>query len=217
MNILVDKKIESINSLEFKNIAEGFKSVILDIGTGDGRFVYKNAQKNPNNLFLGLDSTCDSMAEYASKVRKKPAKGGLNNVLYIVENAEALPEELANMVNKIYINLPWGSLRDGIIKGEDKILSGITNISQNNSTMEVCISYSDMYEQNEISKRELPELTKNYISTVLKERYKGFGIHITEISLWDNNMLKSVDTKWAKKLAFGRKRELYHFVGKVKK
>ena len=29
--------------------------VIIDIGTGDGRFVYQSARRNPNKFYIGID------------------------------------------------------------------------------------------------------------------------------------------------------------------
>jgi len=33
--------------------------VIIDIGTGDGRFVYQSARRNPNKFYIGIDPVRD--------------------------------------------------------------------------------------------------------------------------------------------------------------
>ncbi|MDQ3258004.1 MAG: hypothetical protein M3R15_29660 [Acidobacteriota bacterium] len=32
------------------------EGIVLDIGTGDGRFVYAYARQNPNKFFIGIDA-----------------------------------------------------------------------------------------------------------------------------------------------------------------
>ena len=132
--------------------------------------MYKLGKQNPEELFTGLDSSAENMVDYAIKVNNKPAKGGLENVLYVVGSAEELPYEMAGTADKIYINLPWGSLRDGIIKGEELILRNLKNISKKGSHIELCITYSESYEKSETDKRQLPELSLEYINTVLKRK-----------------------------------------------
>lgn len=215
MKILKGKQIINISLNDFKDIVSKYKNTIVDIGTGDGQFVYRLGKQNPEELFIGLDSSAENMFDYAIKASNKPAKGGLENVLYVVANAEELPYEMAGSIDKIYINLPWGSLRDGIIKGEELILRNLKDISKRGSHIELCITYSETYEKSEIDKRQLPELSYDYINTVLKRKYKGSNLDICSIELLNNDMLKKINTKWAKKLAFGRQRTIYYFKCKV--
>lgn len=210
MRVLIGNQVKSIDAMTFKSIADKYKFVVVDLGTGDGQFVYRNAKQNPEVLYIGIDSTADNMMELSVKAAKKLSKGGVSNLLFVVGTAEELPAEMNAIADKVYVNLPWGSLRDGLIKGSEDILSSIKNISKSKSTLEVCIAYSDLYESNEIQNRQLPELSVQYIETILKAKYSAFGIHIRIVDLWDNDKLKSIDTKWAKKLAFGKSRAFYY-------
>lgn len=217
MRILSGSSINNISEIEFENIIKGYQSLIIDIGTGEGDFVYKNAKLNPNNMYIGIDTSADSMKEFSLKSAKKPEKGGLKNVMYVIGNACDLPDILTCKADKIYINLPWGSLRDGIIKGEHDFLSNIRKISKENATLEIRISYCDQYEKQEIHSRQLPELTLAYFNDVIKDIYKNFDIHIKQISVINNEDLKRLDTKWAKKLGFGKQREAYCLTCKITK
>jgi 16S rRNA (adenine(1408)-N(1))-methyltransferase len=211
MKILMGNKNVNINKVEFENILKGYKSVIIDLGTGSGQFVYKKAKNDPDNFYIGIDPCADSMMEYSVKSNKKACRGGIQNILFVIDSVENLPKELESAADKIYINLPWGTLRDGIIKGQEDILNNIRMISKDRGSLEVCVTYSNLYEEKVIDIRNLPELSTNYIKNELKHRYRLSSIDITEIALWNNEDLKKVDSKWAKKLAFGRCREIYYF------
>jgi 16S rRNA (adenine(1408)-N(1))-methyltransferase len=201
----------NISKAELESILKGYKSVTIDLGTGNGQFVYKKAKKDPDNFYIGVDPCADSMLEYSVKANRKACRGGVENILFVIDSVENLPKELESVADKIFVNLPWGTLRDGIVKGEEDVLSSIRMISKDTGTLEVCVTYSNLYEEKVIDIRNLPELSTNYIKNVLKYRYKLHSINITETAAWNNEDLKKVDSKWAKKLAFGRCREIYYF------
>lgn len=211
MKILEGNKIKNIDNEALKNIVKNYNNTTIDIGTGDGSFPYKSARKNKKSFYIGLDAVADNMLESAVKAGKKVTKGGLDNVLYVIDNALNIPEELENMANSIYINLPWGSLRDAVVKGEEQLLNGIRKIGKDKSALDIFVTYSSLYEAKEIASRQLPELSEEYINTELKYKYKNCGISIKKVELCNNDLLKGLDTSWAKKLAFGRKREVFHF------
>lgn len=210
MKILLGNQIIEINKFQFENIVKQFKSVVVDIGTGDGQFIYRKAKQNPDVLYIGIDASIDSMLKCSIKISKKPSKGGLKNVLLVVGTVEDLPNEMTSIADKITINLPWGSLRDGIVKGDEVVLKNIKKISKANTDISICVTYSDKYEKEEINIRKLPPLSLSFIKTQLKAKYSFYGIKIDDVCLWNNDMLKTLDTKWAKKLAYGKKREIYY-------
>lgn len=217
MRILIGKRIEEVDSVEFENLIKGYKSLIIDIGTGEGEFVYKKAKQDKDAMFIGIDTSVDSMQQYSLKSAKKPEKGGLKNVVYMVANADNLPDDLLCKADKIFINLPWGSLRDGIIKGEHSFLNSIRKIAKENASLEIYISYCNLYEKQEIESRSLPTLTDSYLCNELKAIYKRYGINITQVSVLNNEDLKKIETKWAKKLGYGKKRDVFYMSCKIQK
>lgn len=217
MKVLLGNKIKDMHKDDLNKLIKNYKYVIADIGTGDGGFVYKNAKENPCCFYIGIDSNERNLLEYSNKINKKISKGGLNNVLYVLCNAEDLPYELTNISDKIFINLPWGSLRDGLIKADKKLLKSIKSISKNGCIAEICTTYSNEYEENEIKTRDLPKLNYEYFFNVLKPKYDSYGICINDIKVWNNENLKNLNTRWAKKLAFGRKRDIFYYTCRIKK
>lgn len=207
-----------VEIFDFDDIIKEFDLVIMDIGTGNGRFVYKNAKKNPNNFYIGIDPVSENMMEYASKSIKKPSKGGISNALYVVAAAEELPQELHHKADKIYINLPWGSLLEGVVKGTSVILNNIVNLAKPpEAHVEMWFTYNDLHEAGEISRRELPPLSIEYIKNTLSPIYQSCGIDIFEIDIVDNDDLKKFDTQWSKRLGFGRARDVFRIKAIIKK
>jgi 16S rRNA (adenine(1408)-N(1))-methyltransferase len=217
LRILTGNKIKEVDSLEFESIIKEYKALVIDIGTGEGEFIYKKARQDKEVMYIGIDTSADSMLQYSVKSAKRPEKGGIKNIMFVVANAEDLPDTLSNTADKIFINLPWGSLRDGIIKGEHSFLSGIEKIAKENATLDIYVSYCGLYEKQEIENRQLPALTVSYLCNNLKARYKKYGINIVHISVLDNEGLKKIETRWAKKLGYGKKRDVFYLKCKIQK
>ena len=91
------------------------EGVIVDIGTSDGRFVYRSAESNPNKFFIGIDANAKPLEKISMKATRKPSKGGLPNVLFIQSAVEDLPEELNASADEIHIHFPWGSLLAAVV------------------------------------------------------------------------------------------------------
>ena len=55
------------------------RRVVVDVGTGDGRYPYESARGDPETLYIGLDPDAGAMSEYAFRAGRKPARGGVDN------------------------------------------------------------------------------------------------------------------------------------------
>jgi len=208
LNILKGKKI--LTDMVLNEIISGFNDIAVDVGTGDGRFVYKQAKLNPQTFYIGMDPAAENMMEYASKIVKKPSKGGLVNALYVVSNLEDLPDEMADLANHIFINLPWGSLLEGVSKGRSEVLDNLVKLAKAPlASLDICFTYSVLHEAGEMERRDLPQLSLDYINEVVVPLYKDRGITVNSVDTISNETLKEYDTQWSKRLGFGRTRDVF--------
>jgi 16S rRNA (adenine(1408)-N(1))-methyltransferase len=70
------------------------EGIIVDLGTGDGHFVYRSARENPNKFYIGIDPNTPPLKKVSERIYRKPEKGGAPNVLFIHASVEDLPREL---------------------------------------------------------------------------------------------------------------------------
>ena len=98
--------------------------VIVDIGTGDGRFVYAGAKTHPENLYIGIDPILKQAEKYKSKANKERLK----NLKFIRASVENLPDEVSGVADKVFVNFPWGSLLAGVAKGEKNLAKNISGV-----------------------------------------------------------------------------------------
>ena len=61
MIVLEGKKSINISKEDFLNKISEYSSLCIDIGTGQGAFIYKKAKENPDVFCIGLDSAGDNI------------------------------------------------------------------------------------------------------------------------------------------------------------
>lgn len=76
----------------------GYGDMLVDVGTGDGRYVLHVARASPTWFAVGVDACRDNLRKAS---RKAPS-----NALYVIANALTLPGELSGMASKVTINFP---------------------------------------------------------------------------------------------------------------
>jgi 16S rRNA (adenine(1408)-N(1))-methyltransferase len=78
--------------------------VIVDIGTGDGLYVYRSARANPDKFYIGIDVQRRALEKVSERIHRKPERGGLPNVLFVQAPVEELPSELDDVADEIHIH-----------------------------------------------------------------------------------------------------------------
>ena len=201
-----DKKNE-ISKETFRNVCGKYEKVILDLGTGDGRFVFKNAIKNKSTLYIGLDPAEKQIQIYSKKSNRRRLK----NVLYVIGSLENLPEELYSTVDKIFINLPWGTLLEKIVKSNETHTNELFKILKRNGEIEIIFGYVPELEPSETERLDLPVIENE--SDVLKafSTFKKI-FEVIEMKRLLKEDLDKIETTWAKKLKFGKDRFIYKIV-----
>ena len=147
--------------------------MILDIGTGDGRFVYQSARENPNKFYLGIDANAKPLQKISMKATRQPAKGGAPNLMFVQAAIEDLPAELNDTADEIHIHFPWGSLLRAVATGDDEVLQSLHRISARGCLLEVVIGIDPVRDQSEITRLELPALSAEYLKSDLTPKYEA--------------------------------------------
>ena len=204
---------------ELLEMVTPFGAVVLDLGTGDGRFVHKAALQNPNNFYIGVDPSQKQLETYSrTSLRKK-----LANVLYVVASIEMLPQELFGLADTIYIILPWGSLLKAVINPSPKILGDLKSLlkdaendgTKSLGTLQIVFGYSQDFEPSETTRLEIEDLDLNKTKEKIVPRYEDGGFKCINLTELGKDELKNFETTWSKKLSFGQDRPLFRLEFKV--
>ena len=188
----------------------------MDIGTGDGRFVYNHARQNPQKFFIGIDANVASALEKISmKATRKPAKGGLPNVLFIQAAVENLPEELNGVADEVHIHFPWGSLLRTVAVGDESVLQNLRRISAPESVLEIVIGIDEERDCTEIERLGLPTLSIDYLESVLIPKYEAAGFEVMEKGILSPSDWSRLETSWARKLQGNTNRNVIYLIAQA--
>jgi 16S rRNA (adenine(1408)-N(1))-methyltransferase len=191
------------------------EGVVIDIGTGDGLFVYQSARRNPQKFYIGVDANPRPLEKVSEKVHRKPAKGGLANVLFIQAAVEDLPTELDGVANEVHVHFPWGSLLRAVAAGEKEVLRNLRRMCAVDALLEVVIGFDPERDSSEIARLELPPLTLEHIDSVLAPEYRNAGFEIFERGVIASSKWPEFQTSWAKRLKGNTSRALIYVIARA--
>ncbi len=211
MKAVLGKKSKEISLEEFKPLVRNFP-LEIDLGTGDGRFVYKNALKNDETFFVGIDPVEKQLQKYSrDAIRKK-----LNNVLFVVGSAENLPKELEGTADIVHVLLPWGSLLNYMANCNPVVLEEIKRLLKPEGKLKLLFGYTEKSEPTETERLDLEKLDEKYLKEVLIPNYENLGFLWTHFEGLSFEKLREFETTWSKKLSFGKDRPMFFLTFRLK-
>lgn len=185
---------------------------MVDIGTGDGRFVYQSARETPTKFFIGIDANPKALEKISEKIYRKPAKGGVANVLFVQAAVENLPAELDGVADEIHIHFPWGSLLRAVMTGDIDVLGNLRRICAPGCLLEIIIGLDAERDRAEIERLELPTLSNEYLETVLIDKYRAAGFGVLETGALKQADWSQLQTSWARRLQGNTMREVVYLI-----
>jgi 16S rRNA (adenine(1408)-N(1))-methyltransferase len=191
------------------------EGVIVDIGTGDGRFVYQSARRNPKKFYIGIDPNARPLEKVSEKIYRKPAKGGAPNVLFIQAAIEDLPAELDGVADELHVHFPWGSLLRAVAIGEVSVLRNLRRICAVESLLEVVIGLDPERDHSELERLGIPQLSLKYIDEVLRRNFAAAGFEITERGILPASEWPEFNTSWAKRLQQSGNRPITYLIARA--
>ena len=172
----------------FTNYSQGPEGrVVLDLGTGDGRYVRFLADRNPDWFVIGVDSCRENLRDHS--------RAKLQNMLFIIASAQNLPDELEGLVSHITVNFPWGSLLGSLLANDASLMNGLSFVARKNARIQIFLNGGAMAEQGVDLEDGATQLHENLLTAGWR---CGSPIPLSV------DVLQRYPTTWAKRLAYGR-------------
>ncbi|MBD0371553.1 MAG: methyltransferase domain-containing protein [Pyrinomonadaceae bacterium] len=204
----------SLKSSESLSLPTG-EGIVIDIGTGDGLFVYQSARENPKKFYIGVDANPRPLEKLSEKIHRKPAKGGLPNVLFLQAAVEDLPQELNGVADEVHIHFPWGSLLQAVANGDITTLQNIRRICAPQALLEVVLGLDPERDRTEIKRLQIPLPTIEHIDSTLAPLYRSTGFEICERGTIPPPDWPRLHTSWAKRLKGNTNRALLYLIARA--
>lgn len=182
-----------------------FKRVVLDIGTGDGRYIYKNALNNPNDLFIGIDPA-QNLKEFQREINRKRLK----NAILINSSIENFKLERAELFDEIQIILPWGNLLKYCVSVDKEFFIKISKWLKKEGLINIIFGFNEEYEEKITKRLNLKDLNDNEVSFLKSNLESLEGLRLLNFQTLTPKNLKNFETTWSKKLNFGANRTYFY-------
>jgi hypothetical protein len=164
-----------------------YNRIILDLGTGDGRYARSLADQHPDWFILGVDSCRENLREHS--------RAKLQNLLFVIANAQELPREWNGFISHITINFPWGSLLESLLAGDPMLMRGLNSVSHTRASLDLRLNGGALADAGKTLEAGTDRIYYNLLQA---------GWQIGNPVMLDASALKQFPSTWAKRLAFGR-------------
>ncbi|HUS17039.1 MAG TPA: class I SAM-dependent methyltransferase [Chloroflexia bacterium] len=165
----------------------GYPHILVDLGTGDGRYVRHVATRSPGTFAIGIDLCVANMREAS---RRAPA-----NTLFLIARAHALPAELQGLATHLTINFPWGDLLTGLLGPDTRLPDGLAALLRPGGLLEIRLNGGAVAEVGS---------TLGRAGAAVGHGLWNAGFRVEPPRLLDARELRACPTTWAHRLAFGR-------------
>lgn len=187
MESLYGKHTYTLDTTDLATRLRGYQQIVMDIGTGDGRYVAHLARCYPERFVIGIDTCRENLHQVSRKA--------LPNALYLIANAEALPAELHGLASHITVNFPWGSLLTGLLNGGSQVIENLRMIARPGATLAIVLNSSALLKKG---------LSLEQGGVMVQQALQMSGFDVKPPVTLDAEVLRHYPTTWAKRLASGR-------------
>jgi len=187
METIRGRKSLELDWKEWKDRLTKHDRIVLDLGTGDGRYARTLAQGHPRWFVIGVDSCRENLREHS--------RAKLGNLLFVIASAQELPHELTGLASHVTINFPWGSLLESLLAGDPKLMCGLNSISRAKASLDLRLNSGALAEAGKTLEAGTDRIHFNLLQA---------GWQIEHPVMVDAGALKRFPSTWAKRLAFGR-------------
>ena len=182
--------------------------MVLDIGTGDGRYVLKSAPLHPDKFFIGIDANAKPLAKASIRLERKPSKGGAPNAMFVQSAVEDLPEEFTGIATEIHIQFPWGSLLKAVLTAESVFVAELSRLASDAATLEIVVGLDPVRDATEIDRLGIAAPTPEMLRHFLLPRYDTAGFGLLEFGILAQAEWSALETTWARTLQASSSRKV---------
>lgn len=185
METIRGKTSHTMDATQLRARLANHQRLILDLGTGDGKFALCHAVSFPNDFVIGIDSCRENLRTHS--------RTNLPNLLYVIANARSMPQELNGLASQVVINFPWGSLLESLLKGD--LMPELESALGLGTRLEVRLNRGALTESGWEGESGIERVRQNLSES---------GWRLDPPVMMDAAGLRKFPSTWAKRLAFGR-------------
>ncbi len=187
METIRGKQSRKLDLCDLVQLITGYERLVLDLGTGDGRYVRTLARQQPDCFVIGVDACRENLRETSRS--EQP------NLLFVIAEAQHLPPELSGRVSHITINFPWGSLLEGLLSADPMVMQAVGQAAGSHASLDVRLNAGALAESGRTLEAGADRIHGNLLR---------WGWLCEAPRVMDGAGLRAFPSTWARRLAHGR-------------
>lgn len=175
------------NECSFAEWSRHFSSMNLDLGTGDGTFVIREARRDARIGIVGIDTCLDHLR---GSRRQYPW-----NARFERSDARELPDDFSGKFGRLTVNFPYGSLLTAIVENDVALREEVQRLTHIGSKFQLVIN------ESALAGLDLPFEEGARLVSRFGEGLVSFTCETGVLSAGE---LRAFPSSWSKKLGYGR-------------
>lgn len=176
---VLGKKLAPLTRADLDDPLARAESVLIDVGTGQGKFILDAAREDPTRLVIGIDAVAENMAKSARSAGASPKKGGLPNAIFVRAAAEKLPGPFEGLADELTVQYPWGSLMRIVSEPTVEHLTGLRRICKSGAKLSVLLNYSVFEDRPYLERLGMGDIDDPAENPTLPDAYAAAGFEVT--------------------------------------
>ena len=176
---VLGKKLAPVDPQAIVQRAADAASVLIDVGTGQGKFILDAAREDPDRLCIGIDAVAENMAKSARSAGASVKKGGLTNALFVRAAAERLPGPFAGLADTLTVQYPWGSLMRIVSEPALDHLRSLRGLCKDGAELSVLLNYSVFEDREYLDRLGMGDIIDPADNPDLETVYAAVGFKVT--------------------------------------
>ncbi len=205
LTVVRGRRLVELDGADVRALLDGrWAGVAVDVGTGDGRLALQLARSRPDWLVVGMDANASGMEASSSRALRKPARGGVANVVYVAASVESWPTVLWGRASEVSVVLPWGRLMSGLLLGSPDIVGGVARLGRPGASVRIVLNGEVWGDPVPVEAQDLPEPTVGLVRDELAPTWRAAGLVVDEAWWLSPEEIAGIPSTWARRLSHGR-------------
>ena len=179
----------------------GASRVLVDVGCGDGRHTVRWAEREPAALVVGVDAETTRLDRALTGARRRR----LDRLLFVTWSmGEPLPA-LTGRCAEIAVVMPWGSLLDGLLGGDEAVLRSVLGLGRPGAVLTAVVNVRPWDAPASVDRKlaATPEPTAAHLAG-LAERYAALGWQLGPPAWLTEAEARALGSSWASRVVAAR-------------
>jgi 16S rRNA (adenine(1408)-N(1))-methyltransferase len=179
-----------------------FDRIAVDIGCGDGKYALRLAQRDPRRLVIGIDAETTRLDRTLVAARKQR----LANLRFLTWSMDAPLSTLASSIDEIHVVMPWGSLLDGVLGGNDAVLAHVLDLGRPGASFTAVVNCRpwDAPASVDTKLASTPVPSQETLHE-LPGLYEKHGWHLSEPRWLDEREARAIGSSWVSRVISARR------------